>query len=930
MKSFRWITVLALVMAALFSLSASGQVITGTIIGTVTDDSGGVLPGASVTITSPALPSGPSTQVTNEKGQFRFPNLAPGVYTLSVSIAGFGTYNEEGMRVSVGGTTERNVGMKLSSVAETVTVTGESPIVDTKKSGVSANFASEVVENTPVRRFSMFDFLKWAPGVSANSPSSGTSAAMTAFGSSTNDNVYLMDGTDFTSPVGGGAWPYPDTDVIEEVEAVALGASAEYGNVQGAVFNVVTKQGGNDYQFDFSYFAQPDWLTTTPIKVDCGGCPDGPETGFSRTQYRDLTVHSAGPIVKDRLWYFGGYQYQRDFDGQPGTDPRFPRHWEADRVFWKINWQITENLRFMHTYHDDYWDIPPTPSVSDPFETLTSYGGHNPSTTVANLTHVVSPNTIWDARFSGFVSPDDYARANNPDLTQARHTDLATGISSGGSGYSGSFYQSRWAINAKLSHYATDFIGSDHDFKFGLQWVNGKSQTFYLYPGGAHLYDYAGEPYYGYFRDPYTYGGQFKDLGLFAEDVIRPNDRLTLSLGIRFDRNQAISQDIPARGPTGEELSTDIQGLGDMFTWTNVSPRIGFNIKLTADGRTILRGNYGRFVQGMITGELATVHPGLTPITYAFYDPATGGYTDIASVTDPTINLRVDPDTVAPNTDQVSFGFDRELAADVGFGVTYVYKKGRDYTGFTDIAGVYGTETAILPDGRTIPTLPLLSDPDARLFQLTNPGGYFTEYNGVVFTFNKRWSDRWQAVMSYTLSEATGLITSNGVGPTSASVSQTTAAFAGSRANFGRDPNDLTNAEGNLLNDRTHMFRLQTAYEIPNVDILIGAAFQYLTGKPYGGKATGIRLPQGSRQIYVDPLGAFRLSNQVLLDLRISKIFHIGDGNRRIEVLADILNLGQEKAEESILTLNRYSENFLGPNTYIDPMRAMIGIKLHF
>jgi hypothetical protein len=184
--------------------------------------------------------------------------------------------------------------------------------------------------------------------------------------------------------------------------------------------------------------------------------------------------------------------------------------------------------------------------------------------------------------------------------------------------------------------------------------------------------------------------------------------------------------------------------------------------------------------------------------------------------------------------------------------------------------------------------------------------------------------------MSYTLSEATGLITSNGVGPTSASVSQTTAAFAGSRANFGRDPNDLTNAEGNLLNDRTHMFRLQTAYEIPNVDILIGAAFQYLTGKPYGGKATGIRLPQGSRQIYVDPLGAFRLSNQVLLDLRISKIFHSGDGNRRIEVLADILNLGQEKAEESILTLNRYSENFLGPNTYIDPMRAMIGIKLHF
>ncbi len=928
MKSFRLITVLALAATVMVSISASAQVITGTIIGTVRDESGGVLPGASVTITSPALPSGPSSQVSNEKGQFRFPNLAPGVYALNVSLAGFSTYNEEGMRVSVGGTTERDVPMKLSSVAETVTVTGESPIIDTKKSGVSANFASEVVSNTPVRRFSMFDFLKWAPGVSANSPSSASAAGMTAFGSSTNDNVYLMDGTDFTSPVGGGAWPYPDTDVIEEVETVALGASAEYGNMQGAVFNVVTKQGGNDYRFDFSYFAQPDGLTTKPTKLPCD-CPEG-ETGFSRVQYRDLTVHAAGPIVKDRLWFFGGYQYQRDFDAQPGVDPIGPRQWEADRVFWKVNWQITDNLRFMHNYHDDYWDIPATPSVADPFETITSFGGHNPSTTIANLTHVVSPNTFWDARFSGFVSPDDYARANNPDLTQAWHNDLATGISSGGSYLHGSFTQDTWTLAAKVSHYATDWLSSDHDFKFGFQWTTGQSRSFYLYPGGGHYYDYDGEPYYAYLREPYTYGGSSKMFGVFAEDVVRPSDRLTLSLGIRFDRNTGDSPNIPAYDAVGNELSTEIQGLGRLFAWNNVSPRLGFNLKLTADGRTLLRGNYGRFVQRIITGELSTTHPGLSPITLAFYDPTTGGYTDIASVTDPTANLSVDRDTVAPNTDQFSLGFDREITADVGFGVTYVYKKGRDYTGFTDVVGQYGTGTAVLPDGRTIPTFPLLTDPDARIFELTNPAGYFTEYNGVVFTFNKRWSDRWQAVMSYTLSKAEGLITSNCVGPTSASVSQTTAAFAGSRARCGRDPNDLTNATGDLLNDRTHMFRVQTAYEIPGVDILIGGAVQYLTGKPFGGKATGIRLPQGSRQIYVDPLGAFRLPSQFLLDLRISKIFRFGDGDRRIEVLADILNLGQEKANESIVTLNRYSEGFPSQNTFIDPLRAMIGVKFHF
>jgi hypothetical protein len=916
-------TLLALTLAILVPFSSSAQVITGTIIGTVKDESGGVLPGATVTISSPALPAGPSTQVVNEKGQFRFPNLSPGEYALSVDMSGFGKYNEEGLRVVVGGTTERNIAMRLSTLEETVTVTGESPIVDTQKSGVSANFAQEVVENTPVRRFSQFDFFKWAPGVSATSPSSGTSAAMTAFGSSTNDNVYMIDGTDFTAPVSGAAWPYPDTDVIEEIEVVSLGASAEYGNVQGAVFNVVSKQGGNDFQFDFSYFAQPDWLTSAPIKLDCG-CPEG-ETGFTRVKYRDFTVHAGGPIVKDKLWIFGGYQYQRDFDAQPGVDPEGPRQWEADRVFWKINWQINDNLKYMMNYHDDYWDIPTVPDIANPFETVTSYGGHNPSYTIANLTHVVSPNTFWEARITGFISPDDYARANNPDLSQAWHQDLATGIASGGSYIHGSFYQNRIAINAKVSHYATDWLKSDHDFKFGVQFVNGKSRQFYIYPGGAHYYDYEGEPYYGYFRDPFVYGGESKNWGFFAEDIVRPNDRLTLSLGLRFDTNTAISPDLPAYDVDGNQTGGTVAGLGDLFTWNTLSPRVGFNLKLTADGRTILRGNYGRFSQAIVTGELHFVHPGQSPTTYAYFDPSTGGYTDVVSVTDPTANLAVDSDTRAPTTNQFSIGFDRELAANMGFGMTYIYKKGENYTGFVDTVGQYGFGTETLPNGQTIETRPLLTDPDARVYELTNPAGYFTEYNGFLIFFNKRWADRWQGVVSYNWSNAEGLVTSNARPP---HISQTTALTNINLARFGRDPNDLTNATGKLLNDRTHMFRVQTAYEIPKVDIMLGAAIQYLTGKPYAPQAN-VGLPQGTRQIYTEPLGAFRLSSQTLLDLRISKIFHLR-GDRRIELLADVLNLLQDEAEESIVSRNFFGTTFGEPATWIDPMRAMIGVKFYF
>ena len=897
----------------------SAQIITGNISGTIRDESGGILPGASVTITSPALPSGPASMVSNEKGRYRFPGLAPGIYTLNVTLSGFATYNEEGLRVEVGGNLERIVALKLASVAETVTVTGESPVVDTKSAGVSANFGSEYMENTPLRRFSMFDMFKVAPGVAASSPSSGDNPSVGAFGSSVNENAFLLDGTDFTSPISSNAWPYPDTDVIEEIEVVSLGASAEYGGVEGAVFNVVTKQGGNTFQFDASYYGQWDSLTTKPIKEPCD-CPDG-ETGFTRGEFRDFTAHAGGPIVKDKAWIFGGYQYQRDLDNQPGTDPAFPRRWEADRVFWKLNWQITENLKLMQTYHDDYWDIPDIPSLSTPFETLVSYGGHNPSITFTDLTHVISANTFWDARVSGFYSPDDYSRPNSGSTTEPNHQDAATGVYSGGSYGFGSFTQNRTAVHAKASHYATDFLGADHDFKFGLQWVYGATTTFYGYPGGIRYYDYDSEPYYAYMREPYNVGGQFRNTGVFAEDVVRPSDRLTLSLGVRFDHSRAISQDLPRKDLNGNETGETVSGLGTLYTWNTVSPRLGLNYQLTRDGKTVLRANYGRFHRNMTTGEMDDVHPGVTPLTVAYFDPGTGGYTDILSVTRPGENLRIDPDMKSPGTHQFSFGIDRELAPNLGFEFTYVRKDGNDHMGWIDVGGVYGTDTATLEDGSTTIVYPLLNDTGDRVFLQTNPDGYFTDYNGVVLSLNKRWSDNWQTLVSYTWSESEGLINSNGRAP---DFDQNSRAVS----SFGRDPNDLTNATGKLIGDRTHMFRVAGAYEIPGVDILIGANFQYLTGRPYAGQAN-VRLPQGTRQIYVEPLGSTRLSSQSLLDLRVSKPFHFGE-SRKIEIVLDIINALQEKAEEAIITRNFVSDNYGLGNRFIDPMRAMIGVKFVF
>ena len=294
-------------LSLLITFSAEAQIITGNIIGTVKDETGAVVPGATVTITSPALLGGPSVFTSNQKGQYRFMNLAPGTYTLEVTLAGFASYRDEGIRVEVGGTVESHVALKLAGVSENVIVSGGSPLLDARKAGISTNYGSEMLDDIPVRRISTYDLMRTAPGVSATSEGS---VNLSVFGSGTNENSFLLDGTNFTSPAFGGPVPFPDTDIVEEIEVLSLGASAEYGNFQGGIFNVVTKQGGNDFRFDASYYFQSSGLTSQSVLLDCN-CPEG-ESGFERDRYHNFTTHLGGPILEDRLWFFVGYQLQRE------------------------------------------------------------------------------------------------------------------------------------------------------------------------------------------------------------------------------------------------------------------------------------------------------------------------------------------------------------------------------------------------------------------------------------------------------------------------------------------------------------------------------------------------------------------------------------------------------------------------------------------
>jgi outer membrane receptor for ferrienterochelin and colicin len=206
------------------------------------------------------------------------------------------------------------------------------------------------------------------------SPATSTSSRSQAFGGSTNDNSYQLDGTDFTAPFTGAAWPWPNTDAIEEVQVLQLGASAEYGNVQGAVFNVVTRQGSNAFHGDGNFYYMNSGLTgrnTTDAQDD--GLP------YHRDEFKDTTWQIGGPLRKDKLWFFGSFQYQKDADSQPGTDPAFPARSSAKRIFWKVNYQVNQNNKIQAQEHDDFYDIPGRATALTAPSTIAVEHGHNPS-----------------------------------------------------------------------------------------------------------------------------------------------------------------------------------------------------------------------------------------------------------------------------------------------------------------------------------------------------------------------------------------------------------------------------------------------------------------------------------------------------------------------------------------------------------------------
>ena len=906
-----WSFVVALTLAGWIP-AAYAQRTTGEISGKVIDESGLTLPGVTVTLRGEAMPVAP-TVVTSETGLYRFPVIPAGAYDIEFALAGFGTAKYEAVRIAVGQTIDLNVTLKVSALNETLTVTGTTPVVNVTTSEVSTNYNREWVQSAPVRRFSYFDLINSAPGVSSTS-NVGQSTSAQVLGNSTNENQYQIDGTDISST------PWPNTDAIEEVQVLSMGASAEYGNVQGAVFNIVTRQGTNAFHGDANTYFQSDATTgrNTTSAVDKG-------FPYHRDKYRDATIQASGPFVPDKFWFFGSLQYQRDWDSQPGVDPSTPTENDSRRMFYKFNYAITPRHRLMHGYHNDFYFIPDIATSFTAPSTVSISHGDNPTPNLV-YTGVLSDKTFMEARYSGFFlhSSVDPLQEGVPSV-MTRIEDQDTGQITGGITAWNENRSWKWGTAVKVSHMFDSFLGGSHDVKTGFQ--NGVTGSDNLNGPNDVLttYSVTGRTTTGITQLPYHQGAEAFWDGLYVDDTYRLS-RAVINVGVRYDHSRATFPSLPFLNAQGLPTGQMSEANDDVYSWNTFSPRVGLNYQVTSSGNTVVKAHYGRYYKALEPAEYRGAVPSISP-AYSFTQDAAGNRTNFVQ-TSSNKNLLIDHDFKSAYNDQVMVQLEQQLVRDLGLQVNYIHKEGADYGAWQDIAGQYVQvpyvdSVGIAATGETVMVYKLVSNAADRVFLQTNPDGMNMKYNGMTFTLTKRMSKNWQAVYSLVLSKAEGRIGSSA----RATSTTTQTSQAGT---FGREtagPNDFVNTDGLLVGDRPVISKLQLSYRLP-YGILVATNMQYQSGRFYSRqiRVSGLGFPAAPTINMEANTGDRRVPAVEMIDLRAQKDFQLANATN-LGLFLDLLNLTNSDQSEGVASTLGTSSSFGAGTRFVPPRRAMFGVK---
>ncbi|HUJ15217.1 MAG TPA: carboxypeptidase regulatory-like domain-containing protein [Thermoanaerobaculia bacterium] len=714
---------LAVIVAALctllFAVSGFAQFESGNIYGKVQAKDGSVLPGVTVTLTGVGAPK---TTVTDAQGNFRFINLDPGAYALKAELAGYGSVTRTGIQVRVA--QNADVTMTLNpSVAESITVTAEAPLLDVRKAGTGIDVSKVELQNVPSGR-DPWVIMQQTPGVlmdriNVGGNESGQQSGYVSKGATSDQSAWNVDGVSITDVGALGSTPtYYDFDSFEEMQ-ITTGGSDPRIMTPGVQMNFVTKRGTNDLKGNAHWFQENSSLQATP------SIPSEAQSYLSAVnqidKIEDRGIDLGGPIWRDKLWAWGSFSRNNvnlltaTFIGpQRAFDKTLL---ENENV--KVNAQPLSSNSFVLT--DMYGDkIKLGRNVTSTFQPA---AGFNQSNVYRNESKgsLFNP-TVWKAEDTQIFGSSLYLTGMYSEVQGGFHlvsdagagcTTLACTVSfpNGyydnvtGAGYSRNYeaYESvRPSSQARIDGSKFFDLGSsNHELKFGFGYrhagVNSLTafpgnQFTVINPGGADGVDF-------YADDATNFHYKVNYQNAYVGDTILLGN-LTVQAALRYDHQVgSVQPGALGANPTIPDYMpavswNSISGL----KWNNVEPRLGLTYALGTQKKTLLRASYNRYVDQLGGSTVSKPSPGYYRYEYFYFTDLNGDKTaqrnEVDTATGPVVWNAIDPNNPAvpqifyrwdknisaPTTDEFILGFETELLTDFSVGVNGTYRNLKNFT----------------------------------------------------------------------------------------------------------------------------------------------------------------------------------------------------------------------------------------------------------
>jgi hypothetical protein len=955
-----------LLLLTSLAVPAAAQEFRGRINGTVTDNSGAVLPGVMVTATSPALIQ-PLTQTTGEDGTYRFIALPAGVYAVTFELQGFSTLKREGIRVVINTTLSVDAQLNVATLQETVTVTGESPVVDTSTTTVGTNFTKELLTEIPNAR-DIWAAMAQAPGFQVTGydvggSHTGTQTGYVTYGVS-QQNTTRIEGVNTTEGASANAG-YFDFGSFEEFQLGGAGNMADQ-DVPGASLNITVKSGGDrfsgmfygDWEGDATISDNvPDVFKTIGTRDDNGFWrrSSALERGNAIDRQYDINPNVGGPLWKGKAWFFYSYRVNDQFKHVLGFD-ELAQSKLSNKYTFKGTFQLPRNNQIIGYLNK-----------REKLQALRDFG---PQVPLSAAYFQASRNYPWKWEWTSVLSDRWFldVLAGNwynffplrpqtengfpADRLVAGRIETTTGtyFENGASDY----YQDQKRFKPQLHAFTTYFKDGwrgSHDFKIGFEARRDRRKLFNDQPFDIFYRDRNGSPIeVDIYNTPVEGINDVNVRSFYAQDGWRWNTRLTLNLGFRVDHywdgwpeQSHTPNGIPVLANTTDQrirgfLASKTIAAQTVSKTTTVGPRAGFAYDVTGDGKSVIKGFYGRYYFNSADIIADNENPvGLAQLRYQFRDANGNGLLDGPNELGNFIRtlggagfVTVDPDLERPYGQEISTHYEQELREGLSGRISYVYKNIRNEWSEVDLARV-GAFT--VPLNRTDPgpdnTVGTADDQQLALTDLpastgqqrmfTNPTdpAYDSDYHTMEFAVNRRFRGGWMLLTSF---EYTWLEQFFGTGSSTSALGS-----AGNTKSYSFNPNlrRFGRESATIWN-----YKLIGRYTLP-WDIGVSGSYKLQSGREWG-RSLSVAFPvAGTTTVRVDPVDANRAPNVGIFDIRLDKSIKLpGSYGGRLTAMIDIFNVTNEATVTAFRTAT--AANFKEVTALLDPRIVRFGVRYEF